>query len=252
MLILLITIAPSCSRSPEASAAKPRPLGKTVAISAPLGLPPVPIPASNPPTEETIRLGRKLFYDPKVSVDNTIACASCHNPTLGFTDRQRVSTGVNRKFGKRNAPTVLNAAYVNLQFWDGRAGSLEEQAAGPIANPVEMNHTHDVFLPKLNSTRYIARSSEKPSGEEIITMEKVEMALASFERTLLSGELAFEPVSIWWEPRSAECFRYSWSGVSRISKREIVRHAIPLRSITLCLAMASSITSALESMKTAS
>ena len=104
-----------------------------------------------PPTAATIALGRKLFYEVKLSADASVSCASCHNPALGFTDRRRHSTGVGGKEGARNAPTVINAAYVPAQFWDGRASSLEEQAGGPIANPIEMNQAHDVCVSKLNA-----------------------------------------------------------------------------------------------------
>ncbi len=117
------------------------PIGNVVQIPAPLGLPPVPIPADNPPTEETIALGRRLYYDTALSVDNTVSCATCHMPGMGFSDGKRVSNGVGGKPGVRNSPTVLNAAYLSLQFWDGRAPSLEKQSEGPVANPVEMAHS---------------------------------------------------------------------------------------------------------------
>src|ERR1035437_6199883 len=126
------------------------PVGKTVRIKASLGLPPVPIPADNPPTADTIALGRRLYYDRQLSGDNTVACANCHSPTMFFTDGRPVSLGVNGKTGTRNAPTVLNAAYQPVQFWDGRATSLEDQAGGPIQNPVEMNQKHDVMVAKIS------------------------------------------------------------------------------------------------------
>jgi cytochrome c peroxidase len=126
-----------------------KPIGEVVAIKAPLGLPPVPIPADNPPTVETIALGRKLFYDPRLSKNNTVSCASCHNPNIGFTDGLAIARGIGGLIGKRNAPTLLNAAYSPLQFWDGRASTLETQSAFPIADPVEMNQAHDVFVGKI-------------------------------------------------------------------------------------------------------
>ena len=113
------------------------PVGKIVEIKAPLGLPPVAIPADNPPTVETIALGRRLYYDPQLSVDGTISCASCHAPQFAFSDEHPVSFGVGKKTGTRHAPTVINSAYSPLQFWDGRAPSLEQQAKGPMANPVK-------------------------------------------------------------------------------------------------------------------
>jgi cytochrome c peroxidase len=92
------------------------PIGHVVQIPAPLGLPPVPIPADNPPTEDTIALGRRLYYDTALSVDSTVSCATCHMPGMGFSDGKRVSNGVGGKSGVRNSPTVLNAAYWSLQF----------------------------------------------------------------------------------------------------------------------------------------
>jgi cytochrome c peroxidase len=96
------------------------------------------VPADNPQTPERIVLGQKLFFDGRLSVDGTIACSTCHDPTRAFTDGRPVSIGVNGRVGQRNAPSVLNALYNKTQFWDGRANTLEEQAALPIANPSEM------------------------------------------------------------------------------------------------------------------
>ena len=161
-------------------------------IKAPLGLPPVPIPATNPPTTDTIALGRKLYYEPRLSVDGSIACASCHSPQHGFTDALPVSLGVSGKQGKRNAPTVLNAAYQPVQFWDGRAPSLELQAAGPIANPIEMNQSHDACVSKLGSDPEYKRLFEQAFGPGPVSLGKIEMAIASFERTLISGNSPFD------------------------------------------------------------
>ncbi len=169
-----------------------KPVGKPIEIKPPLGLPPVPIPADNPVTAETVALGRHLFYEKKLSADNSLACSSCHNPLLGFTDNQRHSTGVGGKTGKRNAPTVVNAAYAPVQFWDGRAASLEAQAAGPIANPVEMNQTHEVSVKKLEGDPAYKKEFEQAFGRGPINIRKVEMALASFERTVISGNSPFD------------------------------------------------------------
>ena len=185
-------IAPLILCSGCKTAGGDRPIGTPVAIKAPLGLPPVPIPADNPPTVETIALGRKLFYDTKLSRDNSLSCASCHNPQFGFTDGQRVSTGVNGKTGVRNAPTVLNAAYLPRQFWDGRASNLEEQAAGPMANSIEMDQPHKVSVAKLQADPTYRAMFVKAFGPGSITMKQVEKSLASFERTMISGNSAFD------------------------------------------------------------
>jgi len=168
------------------------PLGKVVQIPVPLGLPPVPIPADNPPTEETIALGRRLYYDAALSVDSTISCASCHNPQLGFADAKCVSNGVGGKTGVRNSPTVLNSAYLSLQFWDGRAPSLEKQSEGPVANPVEMAHSLKGVVQRLSEDPSYVAAFEKAFGPGPITYEKVEKCIASFERTVLSGDSAFD------------------------------------------------------------
>src|SRR3546814_544974 len=97
-----------------------------------------PAPADNPTTAEKVELGKMLFFDPRISSTGTISCASCHNVMEGGDDHRPTSMGVHGLQGGRNAPTVWNAAFLSTQFWDGRAASLEDQAKGPIANPVEM------------------------------------------------------------------------------------------------------------------
>jgi cytochrome c peroxidase len=169
-----------------------KPIGAVVKIEAPLGLPGVPLPESNPATAETIALGRKLFYERKLSADASRSCASCHDPLLGFADGHKHSTGVGGKIGTRNAPTVINAAYTPLQFWDGRAPSLEEQVSGPIANPIEMNQTVDVCVSKLAADSSYRADFEKAFGPGPVTIGKVKRAIASFERTLVSGNSAFD------------------------------------------------------------
>jgi cytochrome c peroxidase len=106
-------------------------------------------------------LGRLLFFDPRLSKDDSISCASCHSPEHAFTDGQPNSKGMAGQRGNRSAPTTLNRAYSLAQFWDGRAASLEDQAKGPMANPIEMAHTHDGVVSKLNMIVVIARDSRK-------------------------------------------------------------------------------------------
>lgn len=168
------------------------PTGKLLQIKAPLGLPPVPIPADNPPTAETVALGRLLYYDTSLSADSTISCASCHSPQAGFTDTRPVSIGVGGKKGARHSPTVINSAYNSLQFWDGRAPSLEEQAKGPIANPVEMAMTHADVVKRLQADpKYVTRF-QQAWGTDHITIDLVAKSIASFERTVLSGNSPFD------------------------------------------------------------
>ncbi|MGI4852913.1 MAG: cytochrome-c peroxidase [Janthinobacterium lividum] len=168
------------------------PVGQIVEIAVPLGLPPLPIPADNPPTADTIALGRKLFYDKRVSVDGSMSCASCHEPRDYFTDGKDISRGVRGALGKRNAPTILNAAYLPFQFWDGRAITLEKQAAFPIADPAEMSQAHAADVSKLGDDPAYRALFRKSFGTDDVNIERVEEALASFERTALSGNSAFD------------------------------------------------------------
>jgi len=188
-LVSLIFFATTGCKKQEIGA---RPIGQPVTIMPPLGLPLVPVPAANPPTAETIALGRLLFYDKRLSKDDTISCASCHMPTQGFADGAKVSLGVGGMHGVRNAPSVINAAYLPLQFWDGRAPSLEEQAAAPIANPVEMNQPHEVSVEKLAKDPHYVLLFNQAFGLGGVTFQRIENAIASFERTALSGNSAFD------------------------------------------------------------
>jgi len=168
------------------------PIGQPVHIKAPLGLPPVVIPADNPPTAETIALGRRLYYDPRLSADNTVSCATCHDARFGFADPKPVSEGVGKKTGTRNSPPVVNAAYFKVQFWDGRSPSLENQAEGPVQNPVEMANTLAAVEQRLNADPDYRAEFAKAWGPGPITYEMVEKSIASFERTVVSGNSPFD------------------------------------------------------------
>jgi len=168
------------------------PIGKPVQIATPLGLPQVPIPPDNPPTAETIALGRRLYYDSILSSDNTVSCATCHSPSAGFADPKPVSEGVGHKKGNRNSPPVTNSAYFSVQFWDGRAPSLEKQAEGPVQNPVEMANTLATVEERLNADPSYKEEFERAWGPGRITYEMVEKSIASFERTVLNGNSPFD------------------------------------------------------------
>jgi len=168
------------------------PLGATLQIAHPLGLPAVAVPADNPPTAAAIELGRQLYYDPVLSVDNSISCATCHHPDYGFADGKSFSNGVRAQKGTRNSPTVLNTAYFNTLFWDGRAATLEEQAAGPVQNPVEMGHSLKGVENKLMRYPAYRDAFTRAFGSGHVTFEMVARAIASFERTLVSGNSPFD------------------------------------------------------------
>ncbi|MEP7366524.1 MAG: cytochrome c peroxidase [Acidobacteriota bacterium] len=169
-----------------------RPIGKPIDIPAPLGLPPVPIPPDNPPTAETVALGRRLFFDKILSRDRSLSCASCHDPKHGMADPNPNSNGYRDQKGNRNAPTVLNAAYASPLFWDGRAPTLEKQAEGPVENSIELAHSLLGVVRRLMSDpTYIAQFA-KAWGPGPITFETVEKSIASYERTLVSGNSPFD------------------------------------------------------------
>jgi cytochrome c peroxidase len=174
------------------SSGNDRPIGAVVEIRAPLGLPPVPIPSDNPPTKETIALGRRLFYDRHLSRDQTVSCASCHDTAKAFSDGRAVSLGVDSAKGVRNAPTLLNVAYLPVQFWDGRAPTLEKQMAIPMQDHLEMSLNPATLLFRLNIDATYRSMAEKAFGSPTLDMARVEKAIASFERTLLSGASPFD------------------------------------------------------------
>jgi cytochrome c peroxidase len=187
--LLFVSLAYICGcKNPVDS----KPVGPVVAISAPLGLPPVPIPPGNPPTLASIALGRQLFYDTKLSRDNSLSCSSCHHSQLRFTDTRERSTGVGGSTGLRHAPTLVNTAYSSLYFWDGRAISLEDQVGNPIADALEMDQTHDASVAKLKGDPSYKAMFRNAFGSDEITMQRIANALASFERTILSGDSPFD------------------------------------------------------------
>lgn len=162
------------------------------AIEVPLGLLPLRFPADNPYTAEKRELGRLLYYDKRLSADGTVACASCHAPEHAFTDGQPVSSGIRGQKGGRSAPTVFNRAYSLAQFWDGRAKSLEEQAAGPIANPIEMGNTHDAMVKTMQGIPGYRALFKKAFGKEEFGVDEITKAIATYERTVLSGNSPYD------------------------------------------------------------
>jgi cytochrome c peroxidase len=149
-------------------------------------LPAVVVPPDNPQTPEKVALGRQLFFDPRLSADETISCATCHDPAIAWANHDRVDTGIGGLKGTRNSGTVLDAAYMDFQFWDGRARSLEEQALGPIHNPVEMGETLERVVGKLNAIEGYRTQFQAVFGTDA-TPDGIAKAIAAFERTVLSG-----------------------------------------------------------------
>lgn len=160
-----------------------------------LGLPTLIIPDNNPLTTEKIALGKRLFNDKRLSRDGSISCSSCHIKQQAFTDAQPVAVGIKQQKGFRNAPTVVNAAYYHKLFHDGRAASLEEQALGPFLNPVEhglLNHQHIVAIVQQDLQYQQQFFNVFNITDANIEAEHIAQAIASFERTLLAGNSAFD------------------------------------------------------------
>jgi cytochrome c peroxidase len=148
--------------------------------------------AGNETTPERIALGRKLYFDTRLSKDGTLACATCHDVSRGFTDHRSVSEGIGDHLGKRSAPTTMNAALLQSQFWDGRAPSLEEQAKLPILNPIEMGHPDAASAMKaLNADPAYAGLFQKAYGRAP-NYDDLGRAIASFERTLIFLQAPFD------------------------------------------------------------
>lgn len=156
--------------------------------SIPLGLPRErATPKDSPLTGDRVQLGRKLFFDPILSVDQTVACASCHDPAHGFSSREPRAVGVAGKAGRRNAPSLLNRAFATSLFWDGRESSLETQALKPIQDPLEMGNSLPEAVRRLrNHPDYPALF--KQAFNDGVSPDNIAKALASFQRTLLLGD----------------------------------------------------------------
>ena len=191
-LSLLGAWAADCSRAsgPEWEIANPL---------VPLPDPPLGIDSTfeslpDPPTPARVRLGRWLFYDARLSADARVSCATCHRPDQGFSEVERVSTGVHGQHGMRKSPAILNLAWPAARhfFWDGRADSLEAQALGPIVNPVEMGISPQEMVATLEGIASYRPYFAEAFGDGSITVERVVKAIADYERTRLAGNSAWD------------------------------------------------------------
>lgn len=161
----------------------------------PLGLPQVNVPKDNPQSSEKIALGKKLFEDKRFSADGTVSCANCHDSKKAFTDGLPVAEGIKKLKGTRNSPTVINAAYYTSQFWDGRQPTLEEQAKDPFLNPVEHGLKDHQFIIEIirGDPGYLEQFKKIfGTGPDKITIDHVVKAISSFERSIISGDSAFD------------------------------------------------------------
>lgn len=152
----------------------------------------VPFPKSNPFSPAKLALGQQLFYDTRLSGNGTMSCASCHNQPHAWGDG--MPTGIGSKGNRlgRRSPTILNLAWAELLFWDGRADTLEDQALGPIQNPDEMNQTLPVLVAELNKVPAYKKAFAAAFPGEAIAPDTVAKAIATFERTVVSGAAPFD------------------------------------------------------------
>ena len=161
-------------------------------VGVPVEMTRTAIPPDNPQTPEKISLGQRLFFDRRLSVDGTVSCRTCHDPAFAFTDRKPTSVGIKGRVGQRNAPTVLNALYNKTQFWDGRVNTLEEQAALPIVNSVEMAQPNlDAAVAQIATVAEYQHAFQQvfhrpPNGPDLLR------AIASYERTQLAFDCPFD------------------------------------------------------------
>jgi cytochrome c peroxidase len=150
------------------------------------------VPENNPISEAKIELGRKLYFDARLSKDGSVSCATCHDPDKGFSDARATSLGIGRQAGARNAPTVMNRLFSQEQFWDGRAADLEAQALGPIENPIEMGHTLPDMVSNLKALSGYAPAFQAAFGSPEINPDRVGRAIATYERIVLAGNSPFD------------------------------------------------------------
>ncbi|NOY42470.1 MAG: c-type cytochrome [Planctomycetes bacterium] len=141
---------------------------------------------ANPLTPAKIELGRQLYFDTRLSADNTVSCASCHDPDNGYAKDTQFGVGIDGQEGGRNSPVAYNRIFSGPQFWDGRAESLEAQAVGPIANPIEMGNTHEACVETLKGIEGYQKQFAAVF-EDGVTIDNVGRAIASFERMILTG-----------------------------------------------------------------
>lgn len=145
----------------------------------------------NPMTRAKIELGRQLYFDPRLSIDGTVSCADCHHPSEGFGKHTQFGVGVRGQTGNRNSPVSYNRILSAAQFWDGRAASLEEQAKGPIANPIEMGNTHEACVARIDGIEGYRIQFEKIFGEGP-NIDNIAKAIATFERAIVTGPSPYD------------------------------------------------------------
>jgi cytochrome c peroxidase len=154
-----------------------------------------PVPADNPMTQPKIELGKMLYFDPRLSMDGTVSCNSCHNVMSHGGDGRPVGVGIHGQRGGRGSPTVWNSAFMTVQFWDGRAASLEDQAKGPLTNSIEMGMTsHDLVIERIRQIPGYISAFKKafPKDKDPVSTDNLAKAIATYERTLITPNAPFD------------------------------------------------------------
>jgi cytochrome c peroxidase len=195
-LCLVITAATGCSQAPPQVEVPAWEADNPVVPlpDSPLGIDSKLSDLPQPPTPERVRLGRWLFFDARLSGDGTVACSTCHDPRTAFSETEPVATGIRGQKGSRKSPSFVNGDFAMQPnfFWDGRANSLEVQALGPIANPIEMGNSHEAMVQTLKQIAAYRKYFKEAFGDEQVTKERVARAIADFERTCMSGNSAWD------------------------------------------------------------
>ncbi|MCA9639214.1 MAG: cytochrome-c peroxidase [Polyangiaceae bacterium] len=172
------------------------PLVKTPEVVVPAGIAPAYweklVPKDNPGTQAQVALGKRLYFDPKLSKDGTVACATCHDVSRGFGDGRNTSEGIGDQVGRRNAPIVLNTAFFSSQFWDGRAATLEEQAKLPIVNPIEMGQPNGAAAVAAIAKDATYQKQFQSAYGRAPNYDDMGRAIAAFERTLVFLNAPFD------------------------------------------------------------
>jgi cytochrome c peroxidase len=190
LLGVVLLLLPLFLQSPASFAAETSAADDGIRVEFPKR---VPQPADNPTTPEKVALGQQLYFDTRLSVNRKLSCNSCHDAMGSGADGKPFSPGHDGKLGGRNSPTVLNAAFRSVQFWDGRAASLEEQAKGPMTNPVEMGMpNHDAVVERLAKVPAYVESFKNVFGPGPITIENTVKAIAAYERTLVTPDSPYD------------------------------------------------------------
>ncbi len=190
VLLLMLSVSTAVSIGQDA----PRPLPYTLNLPEFVSIyfEPMPVPEDNPLTIEGVSLGRKLFYEKRLSTDHTMSCATCHQQENGFADFRQFSIGLHNEIGVRNAMALVNLGWEKRLFWDGRSPSLEHQVNDPIINPIEMNNNWNNVVSLLRSVPEYPALFKSAFGSDEIDSNMVMKALAQFERTLVSFNTRFD------------------------------------------------------------